>query len=901
MPNGRTSIVAADLLPDMGPGDGAIPDLGALPGSIAAPAGQPGGSQRVAPGDADRYFLKRLLAEGGLGQVWLAYDRALQRDVALKQVRAKWNLKPKIVEQFQLEAIITGRLEHPGIVPVHDVGRDADGQLFYCMKLVQGSTLREEIHSWRRLPSGPERDDRRRRVLGAFLAVCDALAFAHSRGVLHLDLKPENIILGEYGETLILDWGLAKLLAGAEDPSSDRRIKGAVGTPRYMAPEQIAGAEQSLSPATDIYALGMILAEIALADLDLDLPALDAQRLDQAPAAALVSFRRLAGPIRSICRVAAAIEPSERYQDARDLALDVQRWQAGERVAVHPDGPIAKFRRFAKRRKTLVTTVAVAGIVLAGWWFDRRLSAQVDAQAALVALRQARADWLDGRRDPAILLATSAADRLGNHASLRLEADRARRLAQSLQAWRGFSQSIERARLVSIDPSLAAEAKKHLEQARSLAKVELPREYQNELVAQERAADLAEVELLERYLATGSATSEPSATQGNGGGPGVESQGYLIGRARQLAGDHTGAAAAFEACLARRPDDYWAMYFLAACRERLGQPTRALAAYTACLARQPRAAYLYLNRGNVYKALEQPELALADYQRAERLAESDPKPYFNRGLIFLGSGAFESALAEFERALAIDPQNVDILLQQARAQRALDRSDQALATLDRVLALAPGRADAASEKAFLLWHLGDAPGAVAAADRASQLDPKSPAAPWIRALVHAGREDWANADMDYRAALALDPENATLLNNHADTLLALGQSAAALGLLDKALALQPDYPLARYNRVRALLDLNRHEDALAELEALSEPESEEEALGDARRLAATALRAGQRPTLPAARRIIAACFARIARMDQRFGKPFRDRALGVPAIETLARNPQTRLRMFPDS
>ena len=208
------------------------------------------------PASDSRYEIGEQIGEGGMGAVYLAHDRELNRDVALKVLRAPI---PTDDERMRIlrEARILASLEHPGIVPVHDVGALPDGRLFYVMKRVRGERLDDFARSGR---SRPE-------LLRVFLQVCDAVAFAHAAGVIHRDLKPQNIMLGAFGEVLVLDWGVAKsrvhVLLPAEQGETLRTADGpttvsgtAAGTPGYMAPEQLRGAADE---RVDVFGLGGIL------------------------------------------------------------------------------------------------------------------------------------------------------------------------------------------------------------------------------------------------------------------------------------------------------------------------------------------------------------------------------------------------------------------------------------------------------------------------------------------------------------------------------------------------------------------------------------------------------------------------------------------------------------------
>ena len=182
-------------------------------------------------GAGERFRIIRPHARGGLGEVFLALDPELDRQVALKELQSYHAHDPVSQSRFLREARVTGRLEHPGIVPVYGLGRHADGRPYYAMRLIEGETLKQAIerfHGAKGAPHEPgERELAFRRLLRRFIDACNAVAYAHSRGVVHRDLKPENIMLGRFGETLVVDWGVAKLLADvADDADADTASSG---------------------------------------------------------------------------------------------------------------------------------------------------------------------------------------------------------------------------------------------------------------------------------------------------------------------------------------------------------------------------------------------------------------------------------------------------------------------------------------------------------------------------------------------------------------------------------------------------------------------------------------------------------------------------------------------------
>jgi serine/threonine-protein kinase len=223
-----------------------------------------------------RFRILRPHARGGLGEVLVAQDEEFSREVALKQIQAQHADDPDSRGRFLLEAEITGGLEHPGIVPVYGLGTYANGRPFYAMRFIRGDSLKEAIEDFHSADSAKlsygEWTLRLRKLLGRFIDVCNAVEYAHSRGVLHRDLKPGNIMLGKYGETLVVDWGLAKPMGQAistlVDPTeralqpssasgtAPERMGSAIGTPQYMSPEQAGGQLDQLGPASDVYSLG---------------------------------------------------------------------------------------------------------------------------------------------------------------------------------------------------------------------------------------------------------------------------------------------------------------------------------------------------------------------------------------------------------------------------------------------------------------------------------------------------------------------------------------------------------------------------------------------------------------------------------------------------------------------
>lgn len=375
-------------------------------GPLAPPASQ----------SEDRFRIVRKHAEGGLGVVFIAEDNQIRRNVALKQIKPERADEQVYRDKFSQEAEITGQLEHPGIVPIYAFGTDADGRPYYAMRFIEGESLRDRIKDFhQKLASKEMRLDgpELRALLRRFIDVCNAVAYANERGVLHRDLKPGNVMLGKFGETLLVDWGLAKNLNAQdtgkgtshedETSQSSSRLSGSetqqgqfLGTAAYSPPEQLEGRIDELSERTDVYSLGAILHEILTGKP----PVTSAQTTIEA----IEQIERLQSHLNlipstppalpAIARKSLHKDALSRYASASELKSDVQSWLDDDSVSAYEEPLLERLQRWVKNHKTLASSlsIGVLGVLAASTVYG---IADSNAQTAKYELQLAEAQARD--------------------------------------------------------------------------------------------------------------------------------------------------------------------------------------------------------------------------------------------------------------------------------------------------------------------------------------------------------------------------------------------------------------------------------------------------------------------------------------------------------------------------
>jgi tetratricopeptide (TPR) repeat protein len=737
MPDGDSQNLAETIdpqpsgTPTMPPGVG-ISDL-----AVSGPAGEIEASPIAVSLGRNRYLIKKFHARGGMGEIWVSEDSHLGREVAVKMLSLGGQDAKK---RFLAEAQVTGQLEHPGIVPVHDMGLDEAGRPFYVMKFVRGRSLKQAIDEYH--ATGSNQGDRElqwHRLLQVFVDICHAVAYAHSRGVLHRDLKPDNVMLGPYGETMVLDWGLARVRGQPEAINSPPGISGSssgtaettagsiMGSPLYMAPEMAHGKMLDVDERTDVYLLGATLYQILTGQ-----PPRDGQSRDE-----ILNLARTSQPvpprgrkpdipkaIEAICLKASAEDKDNRYASALNLAQDVQRYLAGEPVLAFPENAFARTWRWCRRHRRALGRTAVTLLILAAAGFvlvrfrqmqqRQRESLQEAAELREQELTRAQIEKFDGLVDEARFYAAST-DPITEHAPY-YDPDKGRVAAgDALAATSDWGFGLQRLPLQQQSGRLRSEmyelllllvqgemqapqgstqdAAALLDRAARLISTPTRSYYRLRRTEFELQKNMSRVgEMLQRendpltpltafdYFLLGEELRRRSATARQ---PSTANQAL----SPDQIGDLNQAIDAYRKALQIDPKDYWSHFQLGRCYLSIGNCPEAVEALGACIALRPDAPWGYSARGMALGLMHRFDEAIDDLNHAIAIDPDFRPARLNRGVVYSLQENRAAALADF--AAALQPPEKRMLIEAAyyRAQIYLESNDYvgALSDLDSVI------------------------------------------------------------------------------------------------------------------------------------------------------------------------------------------------------------------------
>ncbi|HZV00844.1 MAG TPA: tetratricopeptide repeat protein [Planctomycetota bacterium] len=712
-----------------------------------------------------------LLGEGGMGIVHLVFDRRLGRRAALKLV--KGDPGEARMRRFLREAIVTARLDHPGIPPVFDAGRTASGQAFILMRYVAGRSLGSILQD---RTQGPPLHE----LLGALVKVSEAVAYAHSRGVVHRDLKPANIMLGAFGEVLVMDWGIARILEGdagagwgllSEEPGpgDSQRVQagltneGAVlGTLGYIPPEQARG--EDLDGRADVFALGAILTEILTGE-----PAVTGKTsVELLSATVSGTIRRPRERDRSvpleldaIAAKALAPDRDHRYEDARAFAADITAYLEGRPVSVYREGPLRRAGRFVREHPALVTGVTVALVLSVG--------AAVEIGLKNVEIRRTNAELESA-------LTIERARKLLADARTRLRLG-----APVAEVQETVARALERAR----DEAVLLEAGRVLadagdrDGARKLLRTAAD-QYPDSL------AGLFELHQLD--AGSGRFTTSGALKE-------------LLARAR-----------------AKKIDSE--LVTISECYQEIvkGNDARAIELADRAIARAPRFAPAWIARSHARRHRREHDLGLADANRAVELAPDSELALDARAVLECDGGDLDASIRDADAAVRLAPGNSGILMNRGVAREQRGDLAGAIDDLTRATKLDPGNYIAFANLASALDEKGDFRGALEAAERAVALAPEY--APAIagrgQARLHLGETAAALADLE--RAIQVSPECWLAYQVRGTARARAGDLAAALGDFDQVLKLRPDLGTGWYDRGTARMIRGDVDGALADFD-----------------------------------------------------------------------------------
>jgi serine/threonine-protein kinase len=825
------------------------------------------------PAPGVRFQVLRPHARGGLGEVFVARDGELHREVALKEIRQAHADDPHSRSRFLLEAEITGRLEHPGIVPVYGLGTYPDGRPFYAMRFIRGATLKEainEFHQADRAGRDPgERALALRGLLRRFVDVCNAVSYAHARGVLHRDLKPSNAILGDYGETLVVDWGLAKPtgLAGGDTPSAEgpllpesagqvaaTQVGSVLGTPEYMSPEQATGRLEELGPTSDVYSLGATLYCLLTGAAPIT-GSTRAEVVRKAQRGEFVPPRRVKrsvpAALEAVCLKAMALRREERYATARALAADVERWLGDEAVRAWREPLRLRVGRWTRRHQGVVGGL-MAGLLVAllaggvgAWWLAQQRAEQRQAVAAALAevgRLQNAARWAEAR---AVL--EQARQRLGEGGphDLRQQLDRAH-AGLDLVA-RLDTIKLKKATLVDARFDFAGADREYEEAFREAGMVAVGGDAaaaaewvagtgvrEAVLAALDDWALCAQQEARLAWVLSVSRQTDPDpwrdavrdpalwgdavALARRAAQDGVAQQppqllAVIGARLQSLGGD---GERLLRVAWKRQPGDFWINFELGNALDDRKEYAEAAGYFRAALAVRPGTGAAHNNLGSVLYAQGRIAEAIDEHRKAIDLDPTNAMAYYNLGNVLHAQGKAAEASAEYRKAIDLAPRDVQPHNNLGLALAAEGKAAEAIAEFHKVIDLDPKNALAHNNLGNALHAQGKAAEAIAEFHKAIDLDPKNALAHYNLGNALYAQGKVAEAGAEYRKAIDIDPGDARPHYNLGNVLYGQGKVAEAIAEFRKAIDLDRKHVEAHANLGVALAAQGQLAEASAE-------------------------------------------------------------------------------------
>jgi tetratricopeptide (TPR) repeat protein len=821
----------------------------------------PSAGPRPSPTEIGSLRIVGELGRGGMGIVLKALDSAKNRFVAVKMILATFDPKDRdeMIARFERESKTAAALRHPGIVSVHEVGVH-DGMPYFVMELIEGESLEQRM----RRGAIPRAD-----LCALMKDTALALAYAHAHGVVHRDLKPQNVLLDEHGRPHLVDFGLARRIDGLDRITLSGQ---ALGTPSYMSPEQARGEARRVGPRSDIFAIGVMLYRGITGKLPFDgdnSHTIMRNVIENEPPAPRTLDPTIPADLEAITLRCLVKEPENRYASAAEVASELARFELGERVKARVPSVPERAARWVRRNRRLALALAALPVVGLAATLGalhvkeaRRLALLAEerkehAREVAAILEDARSERLEGLSEPELAAKLHALARFPEGESVALIASaldgETARLARKEKLGRGDRRVVE----------LALEAFALL----GTAETAPLRRYLASEESQPRAARAAEV-LLRIEGATGEGATL-ARRRLNDFGPGVFvervapllpdaadardawTRSFEAGQARFRANDARGAIAAFTSAIetdptlevawlrraaaelgayeperaledARRaselaPLDAAALAATGLARARLGERELAVATCSSAIALAPGSADAWAARATVHALNHDPVPALTDAARALSLQADELAAVLAQGEAHLDQSEWNQAREDGARAIKLAPRSADGWILRAEATLTLGDVDGAASDTERALALEPESARALAFRAHMKLGAEDFDGAIADATRAVKLDPRLGCALSVRGLARAERGDVEGGRADATRATELEPRSHEAWASLGEILEGADDARGTIRAMTHAIELEPRDASCWRSRAMARADQRDWASALADV------------------------------------------------------------------------------------
>lgn len=810
------------------------------------------------------FKLLEKLGEGGMGVVHRVEDQRLGRNAALKILNCG-NENPRAVKRFLREARITARLSHPNIPPIFEQGRSSVGERYMLMKVIEGKTLAQIIEDNQ---SSDSPKTSQRSLLESFVKVCEAVAYAHSQGIIHRDLKPANIMIGEFGEVMVMDWGLAKNLRDESDeidaPQSSVDLQALaakqgltmagdlLGTLGYMPPEQV---EAETDEQADVFALGAILTEI-----------LSGNRAIRGESALNILSATIKGDIKgprafdkscpkeldALACLALKAKKEERLESASAMVNDLKAFLAGEELAAYKYGLIKRSQRWVSRHPTLLMAFTMSALLISSIGYLQRTMAQLETEKTESERKEA--------------LAINKARLIGEQKRKQEKAEGLLREAQaaidngsSLQIVTSLIESAltlgERQERMLLKAARIFQSGQHYSQSKSLL-IEAEKNFKPayEALYQLHSLEIAQtgqafapsdaLKRLENLAVKHNVDNEFTVLAVVGRLINEKKWSEAISRCQDLdksikkAEIHYMESYAFtqtnqfekalnsinkSLTLAERHTNAYIMK--ASILLALHKPAKALKELNTAFFLNSRSAVALVLRGQAHTSLGNTAKALTDYNQSIALSEDSSnnamrkatiQALFNRGNLRINLGQHRVALADFERLVRIKPKNSEYKRLSAGCKLAIGRVNEALTDCNSAIALNPENYQCLELRCRVRTSLKDYVGAAKDINKAISIEPTAYSPYVTRALLKLALKDYRSAKADFDTALRLKPTEALVIYNRGSTKLLLKDTLGALEDYAQAVKLDPKNAMFRFQLGSIKFNIGKFQDAIAD-------------------------------------------------------------------------------------